>query len=72
VAARPSDDFLTQRIDDLRDEVRAGFAEVREEMRAGFAELRSEIRAVNNRVDQLFLTLVVGLFGLIATLLVKL
>jgi hypothetical protein len=79
VAARASDDFLSQRIDDLRDEMRAGFADLRGEMRAGFgetratfADVRSEIRAVNARVDQLFYALVVGMFGVIATLLVKL
>jgi hypothetical protein len=79
MAARPSDDFLAQRIDDLRDEMRAGFAELRAEMRAGFAEtgatfadIRAEIRALHARVDNVFLVLVVGLLGVIATLLVKL
>jgi hypothetical protein len=79
MAARVSDDFLSQRIDDLRDEMRTGFADLREEVRTGFsetrgtfAELRSEIQAVNARVDQLFLALVIGMFGVIATLLVKL
>jgi hypothetical protein len=79
MAARASDDFLSQRIDDLRDELRAGLADLREEMRAGFGEMRStfadvrsEIRAVNARVDQLFYAVLVGMFGVIATLLVKL
>jgi hypothetical protein len=68
VAARASDDFLAQRIDDLRDEMRAGFADTR----ASFADVRADIRALHTRVDRLHLTLVVGLFGVVATLLVKL
>ena len=75
MAARATDDLLSQRIDDLRDEMRTGFQEMRTgfaETRATFTELRSEIRAVNARVDQMFLALVIGMFGVIATLLVKL
>jgi hypothetical protein len=41
MAARASDDCLAQRIDDLRDEMRTGFAELREDMRGGFAETRA-------------------------------
>jgi hypothetical protein len=97
VAARASDDVLAQRIDDLRDELRAGFAELREDMRTGFgdtrasiaevredmrtgfgdirasfADVRADIRALHTRVDTLLLAVVVGLFGVAATLLVKL
>jgi hypothetical protein len=79
VAARASDDFLSQRIDDFRDELRAGladvrgefragFADVRSEMRDGFADVRGEIRALRWRVDALLLAMV----GLVATLAVKL
>jgi hypothetical protein len=68
VAARASGDALAQRIDDLRDEMRAGFADTR----ASFAEVRADIRVLHTRVDRLLLTLVVGLFGVVATLLVTL
>jgi hypothetical protein len=79
VAARASDDLLARRIDDLRDELRAGFAELREDMctgfgdtRASFADVHADIRALHTRVDTLLLAVVVGLFGVVATLLVKL
>jgi hypothetical protein len=68
MAARASDDFLSQRIDDFRDEMRAGFVDVRTEMRAGFADVRSESRALRWRVDGLLLAMV----GLVATLAIKL
>jgi hypothetical protein len=68
VAARASDDLLAQRIDDLRDEMRAGFADTR----ASFADARADIRALHTRVDTLLLAVVVGLFGVVATLLVQL
>ena len=79
MAARASDDFLSQRIDDFRDEMRAGFVDVREEMRTGFADVRTEmrtsiadvrteVRAVRWRVDGLLIAMV----GLIATLAIKL
>jgi hypothetical protein len=68
VAARASDDFLTQRIDDLRDEMRAGFVDVRTEMRAGFADLRTEMRGLRWRVDALLL----AMLGVVATLAIKL
>jgi hypothetical protein len=79
VAARASDEPVSQRIDDLREEMRAGFAQVRSEMRAGFddnraafADVRAEIRTLHARGDTLFLALVVGLLGIVATLAVKL
>ena len=83
MAARASDDFLSQRIDDFRDEMRAGFVDVREEFRSGLADVRSELRegfgdiradmrAVRARLDAMLLGLLVGSLGLIATLLVKL
>jgi hypothetical protein len=68
MAARASDDLLSQRIDDVRDEMRAGFVDVRTEMRAGFSDLRAEMRAVRWRVDALLL----ALLGIVATLAVKL
>ena len=37
----------------LRDEMRAGFAEMRTEMRAGFAEMRAEIAEVNKNLSRL-------------------
>jgi hypothetical protein len=61
MAARASDDFLAQRIDDLRAE-----------MRVGFDDIRAEIRTLHARVDTLFLALVVGLLGIVGTLVVKL
>src|SRR5215211_8696850 len=39
MAARASDDLLSQRIDDVREDMRAGFVDVRTEMRAGFSDL---------------------------------
>jgi hypothetical protein len=68
VAARASDDLLAQRIDDLRDEMRAGFAVTR----ASFGDVRADIRALHTPVDTLLLAVVVGLFGVVATLLVQL
>ena len=68
MAARASDDLLSQRIDDVRDEMRAGFVDVRTEMRAGFSHLRAEMRALRWRVDALLL----AMLGLVATLAVKL
>jgi hypothetical protein len=79
MAARASDDLLAQRLDDLRDEMRAGFSELRVDMRAGFddtratfVDIRAEIRTLHARVDTLFLALVVGLLGIVATLAIKL
>jgi hypothetical protein len=68
MAARASDDFLSQRINDFRDEMRAGFVDVRTEMRAGFSDVRAELRALRWRMDALLLAMV----GVIATLAVKL
>jgi hypothetical protein len=48
---------LSARVDDLRDEVRSGFADV-----------RGEVRALRLRVDTLLLAMV----GVIATLAIKL
>jgi hypothetical protein len=63
-----SDDFLCQRIDDFRDEMRSGFVGVRTEMSAGFADVRTEMRACRWRVDALLL----AMLGVMATLAVKL
>ena len=52
---------LSKRVDDLRDEMRAGFHDVRE-----------ELRAMRARLDTLLLAAVGGLLGVIATLAVKL
>jgi hypothetical protein len=68
MAARASDDFLAQRIDDLRGEMRVGF----DDTRTSFTDIRAEIRTLHARVDTLFLALVVGLLGIVATLAVKL
>jgi hypothetical protein len=79
VAARASYDFLSQRINDFRDEMRAGFVDVRTEMRAelvdvrtemraGFTDVRAEVRGLRWRVDALLL----ATLGVIATLAVKL
>jgi hypothetical protein len=68
MAARASDDLLSQRIDDLRDGVRTGFADVRTEMRAGFSDVRVDMRALRWRVD----ALLVAILGVVATLAVKL
>jgi hypothetical protein len=68
MAARASDDLLSHRIDDVRDEMRAGFVDVRTEMRAGFSDLRAEMRALRWRVDALLL----AMLGVVATLAVKL
>jgi hypothetical protein len=79
MAARASDDLLSQRIDDLRGELRIGLADLRSEIHAGFddsrasfADVRAEIRHLHSRVDTLFLALVVGLLSIVATLAVKL
>jgi hypothetical protein len=63
---------LSRRVDDLRDEMRAGFQDVREEFRAGFEDVRAEIRAPRSRLDTLLLATIGGLIGVIATLAVKL
>jgi hypothetical protein len=68
VAARASEDLLSQRIDDFRDEMRVGFVDVRTEMRAGFADVRAEMRALRWCVDALLL----AMLGIIATLALKL
>jgi hypothetical protein len=68
MAARASDDLLSQRIDVVRDEMRAGFVDVRTEMRAGFSDLRAEMRALRWRVDALLL----AMLGIVATFAVKL
>ena len=68
MAARASDDVLSQRIDDVRDEMRAGFVDVRTEVRAGFSDLRAEMRALRWRVDALLL----ATLGVVATLAVEL
>ena len=69
MSARASDDFLSQRIDDFRDEMRAGFADVRDEMRAGFADVRADVGGIRRRLDSLVLAAVGGLLGVIAALL---
>jgi hypothetical protein len=53
--------LLVNRVDDLRDE-----------MRAGFQDVRAEIRALRVRLDTLLLATIGGLLGVIATLAVKL
>ena len=79
MAARVSDDFPSQRLDDFRDEMRTGFVDVRTELRAGLADVRTEardgladvrteLRALRLRVDAVLL----AMLGLIATLAVKL
>jgi hypothetical protein len=68
MAARASDDLLSQRIDDVRDEMHAGFVDVRTEMRAGFSDLRAEMRALRWRVDASLL----AMLGIVATLAAKL
>jgi hypothetical protein len=68
MAARASDDFVSQRIDDFRDEMRGGFVDVRTEMRAGFSDARAEMRALRWRVDALLL----AMLGVVATLALKL
>lgn len=68
MAARASDDLVSQRIDDFRDEMRAGFVDVRTEMRAGFSDARAEMRALRWRVDALLL----AMLGVVATLALKL
>jgi hypothetical protein len=68
MSARASDDLVSQRIDDLRDEMRRGFVDVRTEVRAGFADARAEMRAASLRVDALLL----AMLGVVATLAVKL
>jgi len=72
VAARASEDLLSQRIEDVRDEMRAGFVDVRTEMRTGFADVRADLRALRARLDTLLLAAIGGLVGVIATLVVKL
>src|SRR5215211_2491872 len=44
MAARASDDLLSQRIDDVREDMRAGFVDVRTEMRAGSSDLCADAR----------------------------
>lgn len=68
MAARASDDLVSQRIDDFRDEMRAGFVDVRTEMQAGFSDARAEMRALRWRVDALLL----AMLGVVATLALKL
>jgi hypothetical protein len=63
---------LSNRVDDLRDEMRAGFQDVRDEMRAGFQDVRAEIRVIRTRLDTLLLATIGGLIGVIGTLAVKL
>ena len=63
---------LSNRVDDLRDEMRTGLQDVRGEMRAGFQDVRAEIRAIRVRLDTLLLATIGGLLGVIATLAVKL
>ena len=58
MSARASDEFLAQRIDDFRDE-----------MRAGFMDVRADIHALRGRLDALVLAGVGGLLGVIAALL---
>jgi hypothetical protein len=59
---------LSKRVDNLRDEMRAGFQDVREEFRAGFKDVREELRSLRLRVD----TLLLAMIGVIATLAIKL
>lgn len=61
MSTHASDEFLSQRIDDFRDE-----------MRANFVDVRAEIRALRGRLDTLLLATIGGLIGVIATLVVKL
>jgi translation initiation factor 2 gamma subunit (eIF-2gamma) len=63
---------LSNRVDDIRDEMRTGFQDVRAEMRGGFQDVRAEIRSIRMRLDTLLLATTGGLFGVIATLAVKL
>jgi hypothetical protein len=53
--------------------LKSDVAEFRAEFKAEMAEFRAEIReglaAVNQRMDRLFLTMLVGMFGIVATML---
>lgn len=52
--------------------LRSDFAELRSDTRSDIAELRAELRGglagVNQRLDRLFLALLVGMFGVVAAM----
>lgn len=53
-------------------ELRSDFTELRSDTRSDIAELRAELRGglagVNQRLDRLFLALLVGMFGVVAAI----
>jgi len=63
-------DFVELRSDFA--ELRSGFAELRSDTRSDISELRGELSgglaAVNQRLDRLFLALLVGMFGVVAAM----
>lgn len=61
------------RFDPKQVALKSDIVEFRAEFRADLAEFRAEFReglaAVNQRMDRLFLTMLVGTFGIVATML---
>lgn len=53
---------------DLRAATKSDLAEVRADMISEHGELRAGLAAVNQRLDRLFLTLLVGMFGVVGSL----
>lgn len=47
---------------------KSDLAELRVELRSELGELRTGLAAVNQRLDRLFLTMLVGMFGVVAAL----
>ena len=43
---------LHRRVDEVREDMKEGFAQVREEMKEGFAQSRADVRALNEKLDR--------------------
>jgi hypothetical protein len=69
--------WTDERLDDLAQTMRDGFARndadhraMRQEMREGFDRIDQRFDRLDSRVDSLQLALIVGMIGLIATIIV--
>jgi hypothetical protein len=57
------------RCDPAEVATKSDLAELRTDLTGGLGELRLGLAAVNQRLDRLFLALLVGSFGIVATML---
>jgi hypothetical protein len=75
VVMTPREKWTDERLDDLQEEMREGFADTKAEMREGFAridkdirELRGDVKELNARFDALNGRLIGGLVVMLAAI----